>query len=303
VRALENDEVLARAFFARVKMLFYAGASLSQNVWDSLHALAARSCGERIVMITGLGMTETSPFALCASWEAGVAGGLGHPAPGVQAKLAPVFDKLEVRYRGPNVTPGYWRQPELTEKAFDDDGYFRSGDAVRFIDPAEPQRGLAFDGRVAEDFKLDSGTWVSVGPLRARLVALGAPYLQDAVITGHDRPELGALLLLDVVRCRALCPHLPADASLAELAAQPAVRGLMQRLIDMQHSEATGGASRITRALLLTELPSIDRGEVTDKGSINQRAVLDARSDLVAQLHAPQAKADAQILFAARPRD
>jgi feruloyl-CoA synthase len=293
--ALERDADLARSFFARVKMLFYAGAGLSQEIWDRLHAVAARTCGERIVMITGLGMTETSPFGLCANWEAGISGGLGHPSPGTVVKLARIDSKLEVRYRGPHVTPGYWRQPELTRAAFDADGFFRSGDAARFIDEHDVQRGLEFDGRVAEDFKLDTGTWVSVGPLRAKVVAATAPFVQDVVITGRDRPELGALLLLDEPRVRASLPEL-ADAPLAKLAQAPALRSRLRAALDALQREATGSASRITRMLVLSEAPSIDRGEITDKGSINQRAMLESRKALVEQLHGAGAAGDPRVI-------
>ncbi len=268
-RALDSDPQLAEKFFSRVKMLFYAAASLSQPIWDSLHRIAERTVGERILMITGLGMTETAPFAICANWEAGRSGGIGHPAPGTELRLAPVADKLEVRYRGPNVTPGYWRQEALTRDAFDEDGFYRSGDAARFIDPADPQRGLAFDGRIAEDFKLDTGTWVSVGPLRAQIIAAGDPYVQDAVITGHDRAEVGALIVP-----RAGVPD------------TPEMRRFFQRLVDTLALKATSSSNRIARAVLLTAPLSIDAGELTDKGSINQRAVLKARAALVEQLYA-----------------
>ena len=294
--ALERDEVLAKSFFARVKMLFYAGASLSQDVWNRLSAVSTRTCGERIVIITGLGMTETAPYALAASWEAGIAGGLGIPAPGVTAKLTKVAGKIEVRYRGPSVTQGYWRQPELTAQAFDEDGYFRSGDAVRYLDPDEPQRGLVFDGRTAEDFKLKTGTWVSVGPLRARLLLQAAPYLSDAVITGHDRDEVGALVLLDENRARALCSDLGPGATLAQLAAHPKLLEVLRGVVRRSQAEATGSANRITRLFILTELPTIDRGELTDKGSINQRAVLDNRRELVERMYA--ATADTAVIFA-----
>jgi feruloyl-CoA synthase len=284
--ALHADEALARNFFSRVKMLFYAAASLAQPIWDSLHQAAERSCGERILMITGLGMTETAPFAVCANWEAGRSGGIGHPAPGVEMRLAPVEGKLEARYRGPSVTPGFWRREDLTRAAFDADGFYCSGDAVRFIDPADPQRGLMFDGRIAEDFKLDSGSWVSVGPLRGKLIADGAPYIQDVVLTGHDRREVGALILPHVDSCRKLCPDLPPEATQAQLVAHPALRAFVQGLIDTLSLESTGSSTRIARAIVLAEPPSIDLGEVTDKGSINQRAVLQARAVLVEQLYA-----------------
>ena len=268
VRALQADPALAKNFFSRVKMLFYAAASLSQPIWDALHRLAEDTVGERILMITGLGMTETAPFAICANWEAGRSGGIGHPGPGTEVRLAPVGDKLEVRYKGPNVTPGYWRQEDLTRASFDEEGYFRSGDAARFIDPADPQKGLAFDGRIAEDFKLDSGTWVSVGPLRAQVIAAGDPWVQDAVITGHDRREVCALVIPR--------PGTPDT---------PGLRDALQRLIDTLAARSTGGTTRIARAMLLTGPLSIDAGEVTDKGSINQRAVLGARADLVEMLY------------------
>ncbi len=268
-RALDADEALAKRFFSRLKMMFYAAASLSQPIWDSLQRIAERTVGERIVMITGLGMTETAPFAVCANWEAGRAGGIGLPAPGMELRLAPVADKLEARYRGPNVTPGFWRADALTRAAYDEDGFYRSGDAVRFIDPADPRRGLAFDGRIAEDFKLDTGTWVSVGPLRAQIVAAGDPYVQDAVITGHDRAEVGALIVP-----RAGVPD------------TPEMRLFFQRLVDTLALKASASSQRVARAVLLTDPLSIDAGEITDKGSINQRAVLAARAALVEELYA-----------------
>jgi feruloyl-CoA synthase len=284
--ALVADRALAKVFFSRVKMLFYAAASLSQPIWDALHRIAEDTVGERIVMITGLGMTETSPFAICANWQAGRAGGIGHPAPGTELRLAPVDDKLEARYRGPNVTPGFWRQAALTRQSFDEDGFYRSGDAVRFLDPADPQQGLLFDGRIAEDFKIDIGTWVSVGPLRAQIIAAGAPYVQEVVIAGHDRREVTALVIPHLDSCRKLCPDLPAGASAAQIAAHPAVRALVQGVLDSLGRASTGVASRVARAIVLDEPPSIDRGEITDKGSINQRAALEHRARLVEALYA-----------------
>ena len=287
--ALRADAELRRSFFSRVKMLFYAAAGLSQPVWDSLHRLAEETCGERILMITGLGMTETAPFAICAAWEAGRSGVIGLPAPGMELKLVPAGDKIEVRYRGPNVTPGFWRQEALWRASLDEDGYYRSGDAVCFIDPAAPDQGLMFDGRIAEDFKLATGTWVSVGPLRARVVATGAPYVQDVVVTGLDRDQVGILIFPHVESCRTLCAAPQsgsAQATQADIVQDPGVRAYFERLVNELGAGATGSASRITRALLLGEPPSIDIGEVTDKGSINQRAVLRARSALVEELYA-----------------
>jgi feruloyl-CoA synthase len=284
--ALNADPALAKNFFSRVRMMFYAAASLAQPIWDSLHAAAERTCGERIMMITGLGMTETAPFAICANWEAGRSGGIGHPAPGVEVRLAPVDGKLEVRYRGPNVTPGFWRRDELTKNAFDEDGFYRSGDAARFIDDKDPQRGLMFDGRIAEDFKIDTGSFVSVGPLRGRLISDGAPYIQDVVLAGHDRREVCALILPHLDSCRKLCAELPPTATQAEVAAHPAVRVLMQKLLDALSRASTGTTTRIARATVLAHPPSIDLSEITDKGSINQRAVLQARAAIVEELYA-----------------
>jgi feruloyl-CoA synthase len=283
--ALDADRALAERFFSRVKMLFYAAAGLSQPVWDALHRIAVETCGERILMITGLGMTETAPFALCANWEAGRSGLVGIPAPGLELKLMPVDEKLEARYRGPNVTPGFWRQDELTRTAFDEDGFYRSGDAVRFADPADPDKGLMFDGRIAEDFKLDSGTWVSVGPLRARVLAVGAPYVQDVVVTGLDRRDVGLMVFPHVDSCRRLARDLPPTASQSEIVQHPAVKRWFQDLLDTLATGATGSASRVARGMLFADPPSIDRGEMTDKGSINQRAVLTVRAALVEELY------------------
>jgi len=207
-------------------------------------------------------------------------------------RLAPVEGKLEARYRGPSVTPGFWRRDDLTRSAFDTDGFYRSGDAVRFIDPADPQRGLMFDGRIAEDFKLDSGSWVSVGPLRGRLIADGAPYIQDVVLAGHDRREVGALILPHVDSCRRLCRDLPPGATQAQIAAHPALRAFVQQLLDALSLASTGSTTRIAHAIVLAEPLSIDLGEVTDKGSVNQRAVLQARAGLVAELYAEPLRPD-----------
>jgi feruloyl-CoA synthase len=284
--ALAGDEAFARHFFSRVRLLFYAGAGLAQPVWDSLFASAERACGERIPIGTGLGMTETAPSALFTVGTEVRSGFIGVPVAGVEAKLTPVGDKTEIRYRGPSVTPGYWRSPQASAEAFDDEGYFRSGDAVAFVDPAEPMRGLRFDGRIAEDFKLATGTWVSVGPLRARMVAEGDPFVQDVVVTGIDRDEVGALVFPNLEACRRLAPRLATDATVCEVLASPEVRECFQALLTRLAARATGSASRVARALLLEEPPSIDAGELTDKGSINQRAVLTRRAGLVDLLHA-----------------
>jgi feruloyl-CoA synthase len=281
---LRRDPELREKFFSRVGMLFYAGAGLSQPVWDAFDELAVNTCGERIIWITGLGATETAPLATIANWETGRSGNIGLPAVGQEMKLVPAGNKLEARFRGPNVTPGYWRQPELTREAFDEEGYYRIGDAVRFAEPDCPDKGLLFDGRLAEDFKLSSGTWASVGPLRARFIAAGAPFVQDVVVAGHDRDFIAVLVFPRLDECRALCSRPPEQAS--TVLSQPDVRARFQALLDRLAVEATGSATRIVRALLLEEPPSIDAGEITDKGSINQRAVLDRRAGLVEELYA-----------------
>ena len=268
---LRADETLRKTFFGRLGLMQYAAAVLPQPIWKAYEELAVETCGERILWITGYGATETAPFAMSTNRGAARAGTVGLPVDGLDMKLAPVNDKLEARFRGPSITPGYWRAPELTRAAFDEEGYYRTGDAMRFLDPEDPQAGLEFDGRLSEDFKLTTGTWVSVGPLRARLAAAGAPYLQDSVITGHDRDEVCALLFPNLQACRGM--------------AREALRGHLQRALDQLAAEATGSSTRIARALLLEVPPSIDAGEVTDKGSINQRAVLRTRADLVEMLY------------------
>jgi feruloyl-CoA synthase len=283
--AMEDDAKLRDSLFARVSMFFFAGAGLSQPVWDKLDRIAEATCGERIRMLTGLGMTETAPFALCANAGEVKSGHLGLPAPGITLKLVPSGDKTEVRYRGPNVTPGFWRAPEQTAESFDEEGFYCSGDAVKPIDPANPGRGFLFDGRTAEDFKLSTGTFVSVGPLRARVIAAGDPCVQDVVVAGLNRDELGLLIFPRLDACRAFA-GLPATGPALDVLAAPVVRSFFQRLVDGQWAAGTGSATRVARALVLVDPPSIDRGEVTDKGSINQRAVLTHRAELVEHLYA-----------------
>jgi feruloyl-CoA synthase len=286
IRALGNDRALAERFFATVQVLFYAAASLSQHVSEELERVALETCGERLVLITGLGSTETAPMAICRPWASEVPSAIGLPVPGVEARLAPVAQKLEMRVRGPNVTPGYWRQDALTREAFDDDGFYRMGDAVRPIDRQALAKGLIFDGRIKEDFKLSTGTWVSVGPLRARIVAHFAPLVRDAVIAGHDRDDVGLLLVPDLDACRALARDLPAEAPACAVIGHAAVRDCLRERLLTFAAAATGSASRPRRAIVLETPPSLDAGEVTDKGSLNQRAVLERRQALVDDLFA-----------------
>ncbi len=276
VHAMEHDERLRESLFRRVHAFFFSGAGLSQPVWDRLDYHAERTIGERVRMITGLGMTETSPASVFAVGTAVKSGHVGLPCPGVEVKLVPVDGKIEARFRGPHVMPGYWRAPELTAQAFDEEGYYRTGDAVKFIDPAQPQLGLMFDGRLSEDFKLSTGTFVSVGPLRARIVAEGAPCVQDAVVTGPDRDDVGILIFPRLDECRRLA-RLAEFATPEEVLSAAAVRGFFQTLVDRLWETGTGSASRVARACVLREPPSLDGSEVTDKGSINQGAVLRRR--------------------------
>jgi feruloyl-CoA synthase len=283
--ALEADNALRDRFFSRVNMLFFAGAGLSQPVWDKLDAVAEQACGERIRMLTGLGMTETAPFAICANGPEVKSGYIGLPAPGMELKLIPNGGKVEVRYRGPNVTPGYWRAPEQTAESFDDEGFYCSGDALKFIDPARNGLGFAFDGRIAEDFKLATGTFVSVGPLRAKIIAAGDPCVQDVVVAGINRKDIGVLIFPRLDSCRALA-GLPATAPTLEVLTAKPVVDFFQRLTNHLHASGTGSATRVARAMVLVDPPSIDRGEITDKGSINQRMVLQHRDALVEGLYA-----------------
>ena len=268
--AMKTDDELRRKLLSRVKMFFYAGAALAQPIWDSLYASAEREVSERIVMTTGLGMTESGPFGLFVTGPNVKAGDLGLPTPGMTLKLVPTGGKTEVRYKGPNITPGYWRAPADTADAFDEEGYFCTGDAVKWIDANNIHAGLSFDGRIAEDFKLATGTFVSVGPLRARIIAAGAPYVQDVVLTGINLKEVGALVIPT-----AAARGLPSEAVAAHF----------QHLVDELAKTATGSANRIARLHVMHEPPSIDKGEVTDKGSVNQRAVLTHRAALVEALH------------------
>jgi feruloyl-CoA synthase len=282
--AMKADAQLRGTLLSRLQMFFYSGAGLSQPVWDSLHATQEAAIGQRIVMATGLGMTESAPSALFVNSAEVRAGHVGVPVPGMTLKLVDVDGKTEVRYHGPNVTPGYWRSDAATRDAFDEEGYLLTGDAVKWIDDNDIHRGLAFDGRIAEDFKLSTGTFVSVGPLRARVVAAGAPYIQDVVLTGLNQKEVGALVFPAAAACRE-ASRLPADAPWAEVLASAGVRQRIQAVLNQLARDATGSASRVARALLMAEPPSLDKGEITDKGSLNQRAVLRHREALVAALH------------------
>ena len=281
--AMKTDDLLRKTLLSRVKMFFYAGAALAQPVWDSLYESEEREIGQRIVMGTGLGMTESGPFGIFVTNPYVKAGDLGLPTPGLELKLVDMEGKTEVRYKGPNITPGYWRAPQDTADAFDEEGFFKTGDAVKWIDETDIHLGLKFDGRIAEDFKLATGTFVSVGPLRAKIIAAGAPYIQDVVLTGLNLKEVGAMVF-PTPKVRELS-GLPADASLHDVLESAPVLAHFQTVVNELAKAATGSANRIARLCLLADAPTIDRGEITDKGSINQRAVLTHRADTVAALH------------------
>lgn len=279
----DEGRQLRRNFLSRVNMFFYAGAALAQPVWDSLFESEEAELGQRIVMTSGLGMTESGPFGLFVTSPNVRAGDLGLPTPGLELKLVDSEGKTEVRYKGPNITPGYWRMPAETAEAFDEEGFFKTGDAVKWIDETDIHQGLKFDGRMAEDFKLATGTFVSVGPLRGKIIAAGAPFVQDAVLTGINLKEVGAMVF-PTPAVRNLSGLGP-DASLHEVLDHPAVLAHFQTVVNELARAATGSANRIARLCLLADPPTIDRGEITDKGSINQRAVLSHRADTVAKLH------------------
>jgi feruloyl-CoA synthase len=285
---LRDDKALRAKFFHRLHAMFFSGAALSPFVWNSLDELGLQETGFRVPMLTGLGATETAPFFMSVNPLTSRSGHVGLPVSGNDAKLVPINGKLEVRAKGPNVTPGYWRQPELTAAAFDEEGFYKFGDAIKPANPNDFTAGFDFDGRIAEDFKLASGTWVSVGPLRARFIAACAPLVRDVVIAGINRDEISALVILDLDGCRLINPTLPPD-DLAVTAADPLIREAFRERFAKFLTISTGSSTRITRAILLDSPLSIDRGEVTDKGSINQRAVLDARAALIETLYSPAA--------------
>jgi feruloyl-CoA synthase len=284
IEPFRNDERLRDTFFKRLKLLQYAGAGLSQYVWDGLDAAARAATGERIMMITGYGSTETAPFAFTTTWPVERSGMVGLPAPGLEVKLVPDGEKLELRLKGPNVTPGYWKDPEKTAQAFDEEGYYCIGDALKFADPDDVSKGFVFDGRVSEDFKLATGTWVNMAAVRGAALAACTPLVRDLVLTGLDRNHIGALIFPDLAACRTLA-GLPETAAPAEIVAHPAVRAAFQQALDGLARGATGSSNHLARAVLLTTPPQIDASEVTDKGSINQRAVMAARAAEVEDLY------------------
>jgi feruloyl-CoA synthase len=284
VPLLRDNAALRKNFFSRLQIIFYAGAALPQHLWEELDRLARMELGEPVTMLSSWGSTETAPAATDCHFQAVRSGVIGVPIPGTELKLVPVADKLEVRVKGPNVFPGYWKQPKLTREAFDEDGFYIIGDAVEFVDPARPEQGLLFDGRVAEDFKLSTGTWVHVGSLRVAGLDALSPVAQDIVVTGHDRDEIGFLVFPNMAECRRLAGAGDGEP-LDRVLAHPVVKERLREGLVRMKREGGGSSTYPARLLLMAEAPSTEAGEITDKGYINQRAVLTRRADLVVDLY------------------
>jgi feruloyl-CoA synthase len=292
---LEEDPELCRRFFRNVKVLGYGGASLPQELWQKMQDLAVRTIGERIAFVTGWGSTETAPTATSLNWYVEGSGIIGLPFPGVELKMVPVGDRFELRLRGPIVFPGYLKRPDLTAAAFDKEGFYRIGDAGRFVDPKRPEEGLRFAGRVVEDFKLATGTFVHVGPLKLAALDACAPLIQDAVVTGQDRNHVGLLAWPNLAACRAVA-GLPADAPAEAVVEAPAIVAAIKAGLARHNASATGTSQRLARVILMAEPPSIDGNEITDKGYVNQRATLDRRAGLVERLYADPPPADVIVI-------
>lgn len=284
---LERDEALRSKFFERLDLIFYAAAALPQDLWARLEAVGREARGEPVMMTSSWGLTETSPLATAAHFPIGRAGVIGVPVPGTAIKLAPVEGKLEMRVKGPNVTPGYLGQPEATAKAFDEDGWYRTGDAGKLEDRGDPNRGLVFDGRVVEDFKLLTGTFVSVGTLRIKALAAASPLLMDAVVCGHDRDYVGLLAWMNIGAAREIAEL--ATAELDTLVQSPKIHAFVRERLQAYNGENPGSSTRVERVVLLAEPPSLDANEITDKGYVNQRAALQRRGAFV------------EVLFNERP--
>lgn len=284
ISALRDDALLRQRFFSETKLIFYAGAALPQSLWEALEEMSLATVGYVVPLVSAWGSTETAPLATDCHFRAPRSGNIGVPVPGTEIKLVPSGNKLEVRVRGPNVTPGYWRSPEQTAKAFDEEGFYRIGDAVAFADPDDPAKGLFFDGRVSEDFKLSTGTWVGVGKLRIDAITALAPLAQDIVVTGHDRNDVGFLIFPNIAACRAI-GALAEDASPKEVLQSAAVQTHLASGLTRLKARGGGSSTYATRAMFLLDPPSVDGGEITDKGYLNQGAILSRRADAVNRLY------------------
>jgi feruloyl-CoA synthase len=291
----EKDEDFARDVFANVDMIFYAGAGLPQNLWDRLEAVAIKVRGKRIPILTSLGSTETAPPAIVCHWTSDVTGAVGLPLPALEAKLVPAGDKTEIRFKGVNITPGYYRDPERTAEAFDEEGFYKIGDAVKWTDPKDPNAGLLFDGRVAENFKLLTGTWVAAGMLRLDLLSFTAPLIQDAAVTGVDQEWVGLLAFPNMAGCKAAIGPEADALSPDAILRHPKLQATLKQKLANYNAAHPGSSQRVARVLLMTEPPNIDAGEITDKGYLNQRAILARRTALVERLYSAKPGDDVVI--------
>jgi feruloyl-CoA synthase len=292
--AMEKDDALCRSFFKNITVMAYGGARLPDDLYDRMQALAVKTTGERIVFYTGWGSTETAPTSTGTYWDTERVGLIGLPFPGVELKMVPSGSKYELRLRGVNVTPGYFGQPDLTRKMFDEEGFYCIGDAGIFVDDNDPLQGIIFAGRVVEDFKLTTGTFVHVGSLRTDAIAAATPVVHDALVAGQDRPFIGLLAWPNLHACRQVVGN--PDATFADVVRHPDVIACLKRGLEAHNASTTGSSMRIARAMLMAEPPSIDGNELTDKGYINQRAGLERRADLVARLYADRPDQDVIIL-------
>jgi feruloyl-CoA synthase len=300
INTLECDSDLRESFFRDIDFLFYAGAGLSQSLLNRLNRMSKAQRGECVPVMSGLGMTETAPTCTLTMQGTERSGFIGHPVPGCEAKLVPHGEKYEICFRGPHVTPGYWRMPAQTERAFDEEGYYRSGDAVRFKDWHLPETGLVFDGRINEDFKLSSGTSVSVGRFREHIMRLGAPCVQGVVITGINRDAVGALIFPRMDQCRALSGQ-PISVNSIEVLGHPNVIYFFRKLLIRINNNSSGSARRLSFVYLMSEPPDMDHDEITDKGGINQNAVIENRSSLIDELYSGNDYLPRMILAANEP--
>jgi feruloyl-CoA synthase len=291
----EKDEEFARTVFENVDMIFYAGAGLPQNLWDRLEAVAIKVRGKRIPILTSLGSTETAPPAVICHWPMDVTGSIGLPLPALEAKLVPSGDKVEIRFKGPNITPGYYRDPERTAEAFDEEGFYKIGDAVKWADPKDPNLGLLFDGRVAENFKLLTGTWVAAGMLRLDVLSATAPLLQDAAVTGVDQEWVGLLAFPNIAACKAAIGAEAEALAPDAVVRHPKLHAALKTKLGTYNAAHPGSSQRVARVMLMTEPPNIDAGEITDKGYLNQRAILSRRKALVERLYAEKPGDDVVI--------
>ncbi|MBR0756065.1 AMP-binding protein [Bradyrhizobium jicamae] len=292
--AMEKDDALCRSFFKNLAIMAYGGARLPDDLYDRMQALAVKTTGERIVFYTGWGSTETAPTSTGTYWDTERVGLIGLPFPGVELKMVPCGSKYELRLRGINVTPGYFGQPDLTRKMFDEEGFYCIGDAGVFVDPEDPVAGIIFAGRVVEDFKLTTGTFVHVGSLRTDAIAAATPVVHDALVAGQDRPFIGLLCWPNLHACRQVVGN--PDATFADVVKHPDIVACLKRGLEAFNTACKGSSMRVARAMLMVEPPSIDGNELTDKGYINQRAGLERRADLVEQLYADKPGEDVIIL-------